>query len=613
MTSRIEDYAIIGDNHSAALVGLDGSIDWLCLPRFDSGACFAALLGGPEYGRWLVAPRGRPTKTRRRYRPGTLILETEFETPEGAVRLTDCMPIRDKDANVVRLVEGLRGRVDMWMELVMRFDYGSVVPWVRSEGGHLRAIAGPDGLHLHSEVELRGENFRTVAEFTVSEGDRVPFVLTWHPSHEETPKVVNAQDGIIQTHLHWERWAERSQATGEWSEDVLGSLVTLKALTYEPTGGIVAAATTSLPEALGGVRNWDYRYCWLRDATLTLYSLLSAGYAEEASAWRDWLLRAVAGKPDRLQIVYGPAGERRLPEFDLDWLPGYEASRPVRIGNAASGQFQLDVYGEVLDLLHQTRKHGLEQERHSWDFERAVLNFLESDWDQPDEGIWEVRGPRRHFTHSKVMVWVALDRAVSDVEEFGLEGPVDRWRALRDEVHAQVCDKGFDAERGTFVQHYDSDEVDANLLMIPLVGFLPADDPRVIGTVDAVQRDLMVDGFVMRYRGNEDIDGLPAGEGAFLPCTFWLADALALMGRKPEARTIFQRLLGIRNDVGLLAEEYDPHLKRQLGNFPQAFSHVALVNTALNLSDGAGPAYRRRGGRRSGRRPPGKAGSGDPR
>jgi GH15 family glucan-1,4-alpha-glucosidase len=512
------------------------------------------------------------------------------------VRLVDCMPPRQQDPDLARVVEGIRGRVPMRMELVIRFDYGSIMPWVRRVDGALHAIAGPDSVWLRTPVEIRGENFRTVAEFNVSEGDRVPFVLTWHPSHEETPKMIDAQDGIIETHLHWERWTERSRVKGEWSDEVLRSLITLKALQYEPTGGIVAAPTTSLPEALGGVRNWDYRYCWLRDATLTLYSLLSAGYEEEARNWRDWLLRAVAGKPDRLQIVYGPAGERRLPEFDVEWLPGYEGSGPVRIGNAASDQFQLDVYGEVLDLLHQTRQRGLERERDSWNFELAILNFLESDWDQPDEGIWEVRGPRRHFTHSKVMVWVALDRAVSDVEEFGLDGPVDRWRALRDEVHAQVCEKGFDAERNTFVQHYDSDEVDANLLNIPLVGFLPPDDPRVIGTVEAVERDLMVDGFVMRYRGDEDIDGLPPGEGAFLPCTYWLADALALIGRKAEAREIFQRLLDIRNDVGLLAEEYDPHLKRQLGNFPQAFSHVALVNTAMNLSDGAGPAYLRRGG-----------------
>jgi GH15 family glucan-1,4-alpha-glucosidase len=497
----------------------------------------------------------------------------------------------------------------MWTELVMRFDYGSVIPWVRSEKGHLRAIAGPDALHLHSEVELRGENFRTVAEFNVSQGDRVPFVLTWHPSHEPTPHVIDAQDGIIQTHLHWQQWAERSQVEGEWAEDVLRSLITLKALTFHPTGGIVAAPTTSVPEALGGVRNWDYRFCWLRDATLTLYSLLAAGYEEEALAWRDWLLRAVAGKPDQLQIVYGAAGERRLPEFELDWLQGYEGSSPVRIGNAASGQFQLDVYGEVLDLLHQTRRHKTETEQEAWNFERAVLDFLEGAWDQPDEGIWEVRGPRRHFTHSKVMVWVALDRAVSDAEEFGLEGPVDRWRALRDEVHRQVCEQGYDADRGTFVQHYGSKAVDANLLYIPLVGFLPANDPRVVGTVEAVQRDLMEDGFVLRYRGDEDVDGLPPGEGAFLPCTFWLADALALMGRKDEAREIFERLLAIRNDVGLLAEEYDPKLKRQLGNFPQAFTHVALVNTAMNLSDGTGPAYHRRGGGKRKVKAPDAAGS----
>jgi GH15 family glucan-1,4-alpha-glucosidase len=599
MPSRIEDYAIIGDHHSAALVAKDGSIDWLCLPRFDSGACFAALLGTPDHGRWQIAPAGGVERITRRYRPGTLILETEFHTADGAVRVTDCMPVRDREANVVRLVEGIHGRVPMRMELVIRFDYGSIVPWVRSHGAHLTAIAGPDALHLHAGVKAHGEDFKTVADFEVSKGERVPFVLTWHPSNEPNPRSLDARDAIDQTQAHWEEWTARREPTEEWDDAILRSLITLKALTYSPTGGIVAAATTSLPEQLGGVRNWDYRYCWLRDATFTLFSLLSAGFEEEARAWRTWLLRAIAGKPEELQIVYGPAGERRLTELELDWLPGYERSAPVRIGNAASRQFQLDVYGEVVDLLHQARTldFATDQEEAVWAVELAVLDFLESDWDQPDEGIWEVRGPRRHFTHSKVMVWVALDRAVNDVEHYGLAGPVDRWRALRQEVHDQVCREGFDAERGTFVQSYGSNELDANLLLIPLVGFLPADDQRVRGTVEAIRHELVSDGFVMRYRGNEEVDGLPPGEGAFLPCTFWLADALALMGRAREAREIFERLLAIRNDVGLLAEEYDPRSKRHLGNFPQAFSHVSLVNTARNLSDHTGPARRRSGGR----------------
>jgi GH15 family glucan-1,4-alpha-glucosidase len=598
MPLPIEDYAIIGDTHSVALVGKDGSIDWLCVPRFDSGACFAALLGTPEHGRWLLAPAGEVRGVSRRYRPDTLVLDTEFETDDGVIRLTDCMPLRDRQANVVRIVEGIRGRVQMRMELVIRFDYGSVVPWVRSEGGHLKAIAGPDALHLHTGVRVHGEDFKTVADFTVSEGERVPFVMTWHASHDESPTSIDAKDRVDETVLHWREWSESRRPLPEWDDAVARSLITLKALIYSPTGGIIAAPTTSLPEEIGGVRNWDYRYCWLRDATFTLYSLLTAGFEEEALAWRDWLLRAVAGKPDELQIVYGPAGERRLPEWEVDWLPGYQGSDPVRVGNAASRQFQLDVFGEVLDLLHQTRRHGLEHDQNSWAFERAVLDFLERDWDQPDEGIWEVRGPRRHFTHSKVMVWVALDRVVSDVENYHLEGPVDRWRALRAEVHEQVCREGYDADRGTFVQYYGSRELDANLLTIPLIGFLPPDDERVVRTVEAIQRELMVDGFVRRYRSAQELDGMPHGEAAFLPCTFWLADALGLMGRKDEAREIFERLLSIRNDVGLLAEEYDPRSGRQQGNFPQAFTHVSLVNTARNLTDESGPARNRRAGRR---------------
>ncbi|MDP8942639.1 MAG: glycoside hydrolase family 15 protein [Actinomycetota bacterium] len=594
MSLRLEDYALLGDTQTAALVGRDGSIDWLCLPRFDSGACFAALLGDERHGRWLIAPAIPVRRTRRRYRPGTLLLETEFETEAGVVRLVDAMPPRQRQPDVVRVVEGVRGRVPMRMELVIRFDYGSIVPWVVRRGPSLLAVAGPDALSLASPVEWRGEGLTTIADFAVSEGESLPFVLTWFPSHEPPPRPVDAHHAVGETERWWREWSSRSRYDGDWPEAVEASLIVLKALTYAPTGGVVAAPTTSLPEQLGGVRNWDYRYCWLRDATFTLYALMISGYTEEARAWRDWLLRAVAGTPAEMQILYGAAGERRLPERELPWLPGYEGSRPVRVGNGAVNQRQLDVPGEVMDSMHAVRRAGIAPHEPAWKLQRALLEHLESAWREPDEGIWEVRGPRRHFTHSKVMAWVGFDRAAKAVDEFGLPGDGDRWRRLREDVHAEVCREGFDAERGTFTQFYGSAELDGSLLMLPLVGFLPPEDERVRGTVEAIQRELCEDGFVLRYRTSESIDGLPPGEGAFLPCTFWLVDNLALMGRRDEARALFERLLRVRNDLGLLSEEYDPGAGRLVGNFPQAFSHVGLVNSARNASRAGGPAEQRR-------------------
>jgi GH15 family glucan-1,4-alpha-glucosidase len=595
MAAPIEDYALIGDTHTAGLVSRGGSIDWLCLPRFDSPACFAALLGDAGNGRWLLAPAGPVREVRRRYRGDTLVLETEHRTDEGTVRVVDCMPPRQHDPDVTRVVEGVRGRVRMRMELTIRFDYGSIVPWVRRVGGALHAVAGPDSVWLRSPVPVHGENWTTVADFTVAEGERVPFMLTWHASHMRAPRRIDPVQAVDDSQAWWGRWASRIAYQGGWQDAVIRSLLTLKALTYAPTGGIVAAPTTSLPEAIGGVRNWDYRYCWLRDSTFTLYALMLAGLAEEARAWREWLLRAVAGQPKQMQILYGVAGDRRITEQELDWLPGYQGSRPVRIGNAAVDQFQLDVYGEVMDTLHLGRRIGLESDEPAWDLQRALMEFLEDHWRDPDEGIWEMRGPRRHFTHSKVMAWVALDRAVKAVEQARLEGPVDRWRALRREIHEEVCREGFDTGRDSFVQFYGGRHLDASLLLIPLVGFLPATDPRVKGTVAAIQRELMADGLVHRYapEGSPQVDGLPPGEGTFLACTFWLADNLTLMGRHDEAVAIFERLLELRNDVGLLAEEYDPSTGRQLGNFPQAFSHVALVNTARNLSALPGPDWAR--------------------
>ena len=584
MPLPIEDYALIGDCHTAALVGRDGSIDWLCLPRFDSGACFAALLGEPRHGRWLIAPAAKAPTVRRRYREGTLILETDFETAEGAVRVIDFMPLSNERRDVVRIVEGLRGQVTMRTELIIRFDYGSVVPWVRRSQGMLLATAGPDTLELHTPVKVRGENLKTVAEFQVSKGERIPFALNYRLSHEPTQRAIDTNEALRATDSEWRQWSDRCRYDGRWRDVVVRSLITLKALTYAPTGGIVAAPTTSLPEHLGGVRNWDYRYCWLRDATFTLNALLLAGYHDEAIAWREWLLRAVAGSPEDLQILYSVTGYRRLREIAIDWLPGYGGAAPVRIGNAASAQFQLDVYGEVMDTLHLARIAGLPPEPAAWRIQRALLDFLESHWQDPDEGIWEVRGPRRHFTHSKVMAWVAFDRAVKDAEDYGLDGPVERWRQTRDAIHAQVCSQGYDAGRNTFVQSYGSPHLDASLLLIPQVGFLPHDDPRVRGTVEAIERELVVDGLVLRYSTDTNVDALPPGEGAFLPCSFWLADGLVLTGRRAEGEALFERLLALRNDLGLLAEEYDPKGHRMLGNFPQALTHMALINTARLLS-----------------------------
>jgi len=593
MPSRIEDYALVGDCQTVALVAHDGSIDWLCLPRFDSGACFAALLGTPEHGRWLVAPDTEVRAVRRQYRDGTLVLETEFETGSGTVAVIDYMPIRSQVADVVRIVEGRRGQVPMRMELVMRFDYGSIVPWVQQVDGGISAIAGPDRLRLITPVTLKGEDFKTVAAFTVSEGQRVPFTLTWFPSHHDPPEDLDPEESLKWTTTWWREWSGRCQSNGRWHEPVRRSLITLKALTYAPTGGIVAAPTTSLPERIGGIRNWDYRYCWVRDATFTLYALVNAGYVEEARAWREWLLRAVAGVPAQAHIMYGVGGERRLPELELPWLPGYEGSAPVRIGNGAHGQFQLDVFGELLDAMHQCWRAGLAPGEAGWRVERALLEYLESVWDQPDMGIWEVRGPRRHFTHSKMMAWVAVDRGVKGIEAFGLAGPLERWRAIRAEIHEQVCREGYDAGRGAFVQFYGSKLVDASLLMMPLVGFLPAEDARVRGTVEAIERELTTDGFVARYETVPEVDGLPPGEATFLLCSFWLADNLALLGRHDDAVRLFERLLATRNDVGLLSEGYDVNAGRLLGNFPQAFSHIGLVNTARNLSRSGGPAQQR--------------------
>ena len=594
MALPIEDYGLIGDTHTAALVGRNGSIDWLCLPRFDSGACFAALLGEARHGRWVISPATPPRATSRRYRPHTLILETDFETAGSAVRVIDFMTPRSGEPDVIRIVEGVRGEVPMEMELVIRFDYGSIVPWVRTIDGHLQAVAGPDALSLWTTVPTHGKDLTTRADFVVREGEQIPFLLMWYPSHTKPPEPFDAVEALHETEQWWRDWSGRSTYTGPWREQVERSLITIKALTYAPTGGIVAAPTTSLPEKIGGVRNWDYRHCWLRDATYSLYALMIGGYTDEAIAWRDWLLRAVAGDPSTLHIMYGLEGSRRLPELELPWLPGYEGSRPVRIGNAAVDQLQLDVYGEVMDALHLSRRAGIEPDAASWALQRALVTFLEHAWSQPDEGIWEVRGPRRHFTHSKVMAWVAFDRAVKAVERYGLEGPVDRWRQLRAQVHQEVCQRGFDADRNTFTQYFGSRELDASLLMVPLVGFLPADDPRVIGTVRAVEHHLLHNGFVQRYQTLEHVDGLPPGEGAFLACSFWLADNYELQGRHREAHDLFDRLLALCNDLGLLSEEYDPDLGRQLGNFPQAFSHVMLVNTARNLSHPHGPAEERK-------------------
>ncbi|MFC7919828.1 glycoside hydrolase family 15 protein [Streptomyces cinereoruber] len=588
MTQRIDDYAMIGDLQTAALVGRDGSVDWLCLPRFDSAACFAAILGDRENGHWRIAPKGATTCTSRRYAEDSLVLETYWETRTGTVKVVDFMPQRDAYPDVMRIVEGVSGSVEMSAVLRLRFDYGSIVPWMRRSDGHRVAVAGPDAVWLRSEPHVKtwGQQFSTCSAFTVAAGEKVAFVLTWHPSHEPRPDLIDPFEALEQSLADWREWAARCTYRGPHREAVLRSLVTLKALTYAPTGGIVAAPTTSLPEEVGGVRNWDYRSCWLRDSSLTLGALLAAGYVEEAAAWRDWLLRSVAGDPADLQIMYGPAGERRLPETTLPWLRGYADSAPVRTGNAAVDQFQLDVYGEVMDSLNRAREAGIPAERHAWNLQLSLLGFLESTWREPDEGLWEVRGPRRHFTHSKVMAWVAADRAVRTLEaDPSLPGDAARWRAMRDDIHAQVCDRAYDPVRNTFTQSYGSRELDAATLLIPQVGFLPPDDPRVVGTVDAVMAELMHDGYVRRYSADSTaLDGLPGQEGTFLVCSFWLADALRMTGRSEEARVLFERLVALGNDVGLLAEEYDPATGRQLGNFPQAFSHIGLVGTALALA-----------------------------
>ena len=588
MSTPLEDYAILGDTQTVALVSREGSIDWLCCPRFDSPACFAALLGTPEHSRWLLAPEGARRSTRR-YRGDTLVLETTHETDEGVVRVIDLMPVRGRAPDVVRVVVGVRGRVTVRCELAPRFDYGSQLPWVRRIDGAYQLVARPDALVLRTPAPVERSRSALVGDVVVGAGDRVPFVLTWHPSYEPLPVAIDAEHEIELTESWWREWVSRCTYDGPWRAEVVRSLITLKALSYQPSGGIVAAATTSLPEAIGGVRNWDYRFCWLRDATYTLMALLGAGFEAEAVAWRDWLLRSIAGDPGQAQVMYGVGGERRLDEWEVPWLPGYEGSRPVRVGNAAAGQLQLDVYGEVLDCLHQAGKVVPAEDAAAWDMQRDLLHFLEGAWRQPDRGMWEVRGAPRHFTHSKVMAWVAFDRAVKAVRRQQRPGPLDRWTALRDEVHTEVCARAWDDERQTFTQSYGTRALDASLLHIPLVGFLPPDDARVGGTVQAIERELCDDGLVRRYRTEEADDGLPGAEGAFLACSFWLADVHAARGDVAPAREIFERLLGLCNDVGLLSEQYDPVARRQLGNLPQAYSHVGLVRTALALSPG-GPA-----------------------
>ena len=582
---RIEHYALIGDCRTAALVGRNGAIDWLCWPRFDGGACFAALLGNSDNGSWRIAPQGAAAATRRAYRDATLILETVFDTDAGSVAVIDFMPIGEADSSVVRIVEGRGGTVAMAMELTLRFDYGASVPWVErlADGPGISAVVGPERVVLRAAVELVGEDMSTTASFNVVAGQRLAFVLTHRASHLQIADAIDAEAALARTEAHWQGWSARCRYDGAWAGPVLRSLLTLKALTFEATGGIVAAPTTSLPEQLGGARNWDYRFCWLRDATLTLDAMMQGGYYDEAAAWRDWLHRAIAGTPAQMQIMYGVAGERRLTELELPWLPGYEGAAPVRIGNAAAGQLQLDIYGEVMDALHKARAGGITGENSAWPLQCAILDHLETIWQEPDEGLWEVRGGRRQFTFSKVMVWVAFDRSILDAERYGFEAPLQRWREIRDTIHAAICAQGFDVGLNTFTQSFGSAEMDASLLLIPRTGFLPADDPRVIGTVAEVERQLLAEGFVLRYRTQAGADGLPPGEGAFLACSFWLADAYSLMGRTEEAEAMFARLLALQNDVGLLAEQYDPHAGRQVGNFPQAFSHTALIATAGRL------------------------------
>ena len=602
MTSRIEDYAMIGDLGSAALIGRDGALDWLCWPRFDSDACFAALLGTCDHGCWRIAPRTGKARVTRRYRPDTLILETRFESGEGAATLIDFMPPCSDGSHVVRLVKGERGRLDFHCEFILRFGYGSIVPWVtRADASTIRAIAGPDMLVLRSPAPLRGENFSTVGDFAVAAGETVPFVLSYAPSNKPLPPPIDVAASLQATEKFWTDWVRQNRIVCPWNDAVVRSLITLKALTFAPTGGMTAAPTTSLPERVGGVRNWDYRFCWLRDATLTLLALMNAGYYQEAQMWRDWLLRAAAGSPQQIQIMYGLRGERRLTECELPWLPGYENSQPVRIGNAAHNQRQLDIFGEVMDALHQARRGGLGTVGAGWDMQREFLAYLERAWREPDEGIWEVRGAPQHFTHSKAMAWVAFDRAVKSAEAYDLPGPVERWREIRAHIHRDVCAHGYDAERGSFVRAYGAKDPDASLLLLPAIGFLPPDDPRIRATVAAIERELVVDGLVLRYDTAKSADGLPAGEGVFLACSFWLADAYLMLGRRAEAVRLFERLISLRNDVGLLSEEYEPAARRLVGNFPQAFSHVALVNTASNLAHHRKPAEQRSESRVDGR------------
>lgn len=594
MPGRIADYALIGDLETAALIGRDGSIDWLCWPRFDSDACFAALLGDAGHGRWLLGPTDSRVEVTRRYRENTLILETRLESATGAALIIDFMPPRGQASDVIRLVIGERGELELCTELVIRFGYGAVVPWVtRLATCEWQAIAGPDMLLLHADVPVKGENFRSVSRFTIKRGERVSFVLTYCQSHLPPPKRPDVDCALADTERFWREWVAKGQKAQPWPQAAARSLITLRALIYSPTGGIVAAPTTSLPEQTGGVRNWDYRYCWLRDATLTLLAFMNAGHFEEAEAWRQWLLRAIAGSPEQLQIMYGIAGERRLTEWEVSWLPGYEKSAPVRVGNAAHSQLQLDVFGEIMDALHQARKGGIATLETGWSLQCQLLEHLATIWEQPDYGIWEVRGPPLHFTHSKVMAWVAFDRAIKDSQRYQLAAPIDQWRELRDRIHRQVCERGFDRERNCFVQSYGSKHLDASLLLISQLGFLPADDPRFLGTVQAIESRLLRDGFVQRYDTELTDDGLPPGEGVFLPCSFWLADAYAMCGRLDEAQALFERLLALCNDVGLLAEEYDPRTQRLVGNFPQAFSHLSLVATACNLAHAKKPAEQR--------------------
>ncbi len=583
---RIEDYAMIGDGHTAALVADDGSIEWLCLPRFDSGACFASMLGTEENGHWTMAPEGTVRRVERRYQPGTLVLETDMFTDTGSVRIIDFMPHRHGNPTLLRIVEGLSGEVSMRTVLRLRLDYGRTVPWVRSTADGLCAVAGPDSIVIHTPVPLHGENMHTLASFDVAAGDRIPFTLTWYHANDEEPSGCDPLVQLSRTETEWRQWSDRTVDLGRWGDTVLRSLVTLKALIYEPSGAIIAAPTTSLPEHLGGSRNWDYRYSWLRDASFTLQAFTSNGCLAEAIAWRAWLLRAIAGDPSQLQIMYGVDGERRLPEQELDWLSGFCGSRPVRIGNGAAEQFQLDVYGEVMDALHQARTMGMAPDDDAWALQRVLVDFVEHHWREPDEGIWEIRGPRQHFTHSKVMAWVAFDRAARGVEEHGLPGDAAKYRRLADEVHRDVCTGGFDDRLGTFVRYYGSCELDASLLLLPLVGFLPPDDPRIVATVDAIERELTTDGLVLRYRTDgPGTDGLPGVEGTFLLCSFWLVQALAMRGERERATELFEHVIALRNDVGLLSEEYDVVEGCMLGNFPQAFSHIGLINAARSLME----------------------------